>query len=142
MEIITDIRAKELHTKCSDLTDFNLNSVAFMNQLVSLMKKKSGFGLAAPQVGMPLNAFVMMAIDGRIFRVINPKILEKGKIVTSKQEGCLSIPNKRYNVKRSKRIKVEFKDEVGKKIKTEFRNHDAFVFQHEYDHLQGILISD
>ena len=142
MEIITDIRAVELHTKCEDLVGFDLNSISFMNQLVSAMKKQSGFGLSAPQVGMLLNAFVMMAIDGRIFRVINPKILERGKMVTSKKEGCLSIPNRRYNVKRSKRIKVEFRDEVGARIKTEFRNHDAFVFQHECDHLNGILISD
>ncbi|MCH9735858.1 MAG: peptide deformylase [Actinomycetia bacterium] len=142
MKIITDTRNPMLRAKCEELKEFNLNTVSFMNQLAITMKKNSGFGLAAPQVGMPIRAFSMTTLSGEIIKVVNPIILEKGKLINSKREGCLSLPNKRYNVKRHKRVKVKFQNEIGEFIKREFKNFDAFVFQHEFDHLNGILISD
>lgn len=142
MEIITDPRSSILHTECTDLLQFNLNTVSFLNDLARTMKKNVGVGLASPQVGIPLNAFVMLRNDGSVLKIVNPKITERGKIVTSRQEGCLSVPGKRVNMKRAKRIKVEFQNEIGEKTKLELRNFEAFVFQHELDHLRGILISD
>lgn len=142
MEIITDTRSQILHTKCDSLKEFDLNTVSFMNNLALTMKKNVGLGLAAPQVGMPLQAFTMFRQNGQLLKVLNPKILDKGKLVNSKREGCLSIPGKTFTVKRHKRIKVEFRNEIGEFIKMELRNLDSFVFQHEFDHLMGILISD
>lgn len=142
MEIITDSKAEILHTKCEPLNNFDLNTVTFMNSLMAKLKQTSDVGLAAPQVGVPMRGFVMICQSGHRLKVVNPKITDRGKIVNSKQEGCSSIPNKRFNKKRSKRIKVEFRNEIGEFIKMELRNFDAFVFQHENDHLNGILISD
>lgn len=140
MEIITELRPKILNTKCESIKEFNLNTVSFMNQLSAIMKNNNGLGLSAPQVGLPIRAFVMICQTGQLLKVLNPKILERGKIVTSKKEGCLSIPGRRFDTKRPKRVYVEFRNETGELIKMDLRNMDAFVFQHENDHLNGVLI--
>ncbi len=145
MEIITYPESEMsdiLHKKCESLKNFDLTTVTFMNQLGLKMKRSVGLGLAAPQVGVSLRAFVMVCKSGQLLKVLNPKVLDRGKIINSKQEGCLSLPGKRFNKKRAKRIKVEFRNEIGEFVKMELRNLDAFVFQHELDHLNGILISD
>ncbi len=131
-----------LKEKCEPLKVFDLNTVTFMNSLMMKLDQTEGVGLAAPQVGVSMRGFVMKCQSGQRLKVLNPKITSFGKIINSKQEGCLSIPGKRFNKKRAKRVRVEFRNEIGEFIKMHLRNFDAFVFQHELDHLNGILISD
>lgn len=110
------------------------------------MAEAHGVGLAANQVGRDLAVFV---IDANVAKengvpdaYLNPDIIEYSKDQTEMEEGCLSIPDYWHQIKRAKKIKLKALDENGKKIKLKARGFLARVLQHEYDHLQGVLIKD
>ncbi len=110
------------------------------------MIEASGVGLAANQVGRDLQIFIIdatLAKENEVTDVfINPEITEFSRDTGEMEEGCLSLPNHWLQIKRSKKIKIKALDENGKKIKIKARGFLARVLQHEYDHLQGILIKD
>ena len=108
--------------------------------LFATMKEHKGIGLAAPQVGVNEQIFVVDAGQDT-FAVINPKIL-KSEGMDAVEEGCLSIPHVHIKVKRAKVIFVEFTDENGRRVRAEVSGLTAKVFQHENDHLNGKLIID
>jgi peptide deformylase len=99
-----------------------------------------GVGLAAPQVGINEQIFVVDT-GKEVFAAVNPKII---KIAGSEimEEGCLSIPRVLVDIKRAKTVWVEFTDQDNRRIRAELKGLAAKVFQHEYDHLQGKLILD
>jgi peptide deformylase len=99
-----------------------------------------GVGLAAPQVGINEQIFVVDT-GKEIFAAINPKII-KGTGSEVMEEGCLSIPRVLVDVKRAKSLWVEFIDQENRLIRAQLSGLTAKVFQHEYDHLQGKLIID
>ena len=105
-----------------------------------------GVGLAANQVGQDLQIFVIDANLAKENEVpdayINPEISESSREHAEMEEGCLSIPCYWRQIKRAKKIKIKALDENGKKIKIKARGFLARVLQHEYDHLQGVLIKD
>lgn len=110
------------------------------------MKEAGGVGLAANQVGYDLQIFV---IDEKLAEensvpdaYINPEITERSKDGGEMEEGCLSLPDYWQQIKRSKKIKIKALDINGKKIRFKAKGFLARVLQHEYDHLQGILIKD
>ena len=122
------------------------------------MYKASGVGLAAPQIGKAIRLFLVDAtpfaededLDEAERKVladfnhvfINPKILKEEGDEWAFNEGCLSIPNVREDVFRQEKITIEYQDE---NFKTHTRTLDglaARVFQHEYDHIEGILFTD
>ena len=111
-----------------------------INALFETMKSHKGVGLAAPQVG--INEQIFVVDTGKdTFAVVNPKIIKsEGKDVT--EEGCLSIPHLHVKVKRAKEILVEFTDENNRRYRAEVSGLTAKVFQHENDHLNGKLIVD
>lgn len=115
-----------------------------IDDMVQTMRKRSGVGLAAPQVNKSLRMFVMRSFPGvPLTIVINPKIeyLEAyGKI--DSREGCLSIPGKSMVVKRFNKIHVTYYDRKGNFKSEEFKGFKAIIAQHEYDHLNGVLIVD
>jgi len=103
-------------------------------------------GLAAPQIGYGLRVFYVLYNDpvtgDRVkMTVLNPEILEYSKDTCVLSEGCLSIPGKRYNVRRSKRITATWLDHEGTAHTEEINSTLSQVFQHEYDHLNGIMIN-
>jgi peptide deformylase len=99
-----------------------------------------GVGLAAPQVGINEQIFVVDT-GKEVFVAINPKIIKSaGNEVM--EEGCLSIPRVLVDVKRAKTVWVEFTDQENRQIRAQLTGLTAKVFQHEYDHLQGKLILD
>lgn len=100
-----------------------------------------GIGLAAPQVGFSLR-IVVIALEDKMAVLINPEIIKFSWRKETAGEGCLSVPQKFGQVKRSKVIKVVAFDEKGVVVK--FRAKDLFarVIQHEVDHLNGILFID
>lgn len=104
------------------------------------MQAHKGIGLAAPQVG--INEQIFIVDTGRdAFAVINPKILKySGADIL--EEGCLSIPNVHVPIKRATSIEVEFTDENNRRVKAQLNGLAAKVFQHENDHLLGKLIID
>ena len=111
--------------------------IAAMFETVTACK---GVGLAAPQVGINEQIFVVDT-GQEVFAAINPKIIKTaGKEVM--EEGCLSIPRVLVEVKRAKTVWVEFTDQENRQVRAQLNGLTARVFQHEYDHLQGKLILD
>ena len=99
-----------------------------------------GVGLAAPQVGINEQIFVVDT-GKEAFVAINPRILKVFGSETM-EEGCLSIPRVLVDVKRAKTVWVEFTDQENRLVRAELSGLTAKVFQHEFDHLQGKLILD
>ena len=104
---------------------------------------KGALGLSAPQVNVSKRIIVYIGNNKDVEVLINPKIKSFKGTAISEQEGCLSVPNIRRNIKRLRNIVVEGWDRKGKPItiipKTNFI---GFIIQHEIDHLNGILILD
>ena len=110
------------------------------------MIEAKGVGLAASQVGKDLQIFV---IDQKIAQehgvpdaYINPEMNEFSRDKDEMEEGCLSLPGFWQQIKRSKKVRIKALDERGAKIKLKARGFLARVLQHEYDHVQGVLIKD
>ena len=99
-----------------------------------------GVGLAAPQVGINEQIFVVDT-GKEVFAAINPRIL-KGTGSEVMEEGCLSIPRVLVDIKRAKTVWVEFTDGENRHVRAQLNGLVGKVFQHEYDHLQGKLILD
>ena len=105
-----------------------------------------GVGLAAIQVGIE-DSILIYDISPRneerdLHVLINPKILESDGEVISENEGCLSVPDYRADVKRAQRILVEGLDRDGNPLRMEAEGFLATVLQHEIDHLNGTLFID
>ena len=115
--------------------------LATLEEMVPLMKESRGVGLAGPQVGISKRFFVMDAGD-KVRKVINPEILKFGNALIEMEEGCLSVPGIHKSVRRPRRITVRYMNDAGEKIEEELKDYPARVFQHEYDHLDGILFVD
>ena len=110
------------------------------------MKEAGGIGLAANQVGQDMQFFIIDEILAKEYGVpsvyINPEVKPYSKNFEELEEGCLSIPETWLKIKRPKKVKVKTMDENGKKYKFIAKGMLARVLQHEYDHLQGVLITD
>jgi len=109
--------------------------------MAQTMAKGQGIGLAAPQVGVLRRVIVVHGdFKGqRILGLINPKIIKKSKEKEKDMEGCLSFPGIILEIKRAKEIKIKGLDINGKKIRLKASGLLARVFQHEIDHLDGIV---
>lgn len=122
----------------------------FYTKLILIMKEtmkdKQGVGLAANQLGQNVSIFVIEPRLADEFGVpdvyLNPEITEYSKDHDEMEEGCLSIPEYFIQIKRSKKIKIKFIDEDGKKKKIKARGFLARVLQHETDHLNGLTIKN
>ncbi|NOZ45005.1 MAG: peptide deformylase [bacterium] len=119
---------------------------SFGKNLMRLMYKWDGVGLAAPQIGRNLR---MIAVTqwkkNKIIKemiMINPEILETSKETLIDEEACLSLPDIFGDVKRYQNIVVSYQDIKGNKQERKFTHMDARVIQHEIDHLNGILFID
>lgn len=111
-----------------------------------LMYKHRGIGLAAPQVGLSLRFFVAnLEPEKRDKRdelvCVNPRIIRREGVETD-EEACLSLPGLHGRITRAAKVVVEFTDLHGKKIVREADGLAARMFQHEIDHLDGLLILD
>jgi peptide deformylase len=112
-------------------------------RMFQLMRENQGVGLAAPQVGRNIRLFVMNATgnpeDDRIY--INPVVSEaEGEDEAS--EGCLSIPKLNVNIWRSVTLRLQAMDQHGNPVDVKETGFVARVWQHEIDHLDGVLITD
>lgn len=112
-----------------------------IREMYKAMYAFDGAGLAAPQVGIDEQIFVVDEGQGP-FAVLNPEILSASGKETVMEEGCLSLPAIRIHVKRPEVIRVRYLDENGKTIERELSGTLAKVFQHEIDHLNGRMIVD
>jgi peptide deformylase len=116
------------------------------------LEKQAGVGIAAPQVGILRNLFLIKRVDKPempVEVIINPKIVAHAdETVCFEFDGCLSIPEISGNSIRYPWIEVEYLNADGEKIREKLTGHSrknnfaAIIFQHEYDHLQGVLFID
>lgn len=123
-----------------------------ISRMKSTMNFESGVGIAAPQVGISRNIFLFVRVDkpdAPVEVAINPRIISvPDETICFERDGCLSVPDFAGNSVRYPWIEVEYMNENGEKIReklTGYSRKDNFVaviFQHEFDHLQGILFTD
>ncbi|MCH2199953.1 MAG: peptide deformylase [Flavobacteriales bacterium] len=140
-------KAEEIDEKYPDLDKL-------LENMFETMYGASGVGLAAPQIGLSIRLFI---VDGTPFaegedgdpacedfkRVfINPIIFEETGEEWGFEEGCLSIPNIREEVKRKSTLKIEYYDENWDLYEEELSGIPARIVQHEYDHIEGVLFTD
>ncbi len=122
-----------------------------VHELFQTMRAAPGVGLAAPQIGIPLQIFVWEWTDdtGKCFSgsVINPSLrivsragVDKGK--NNDFEGCLSVPDLRFSLRRAKNVELLGMNPLGEPLKITACGWLARIFQHEFDHLQGIIYLD
>ena len=131
-------------TQAVDNIDGKLQSL--IDDMAATMYQAPGIGLAAIQVGIDKSLLVYDIApkeEGRMLNVlINPKIIAREGEVLSEDEGCLSVPDLRADVKRAARVLVEAVDRDGNPLRIEAEGMLAIVLQHEIDHLNGTLIVD
>lgn len=134
-----------LRQRTKEVTNLNGDLQQLIDDMVETMYAAPGVGLAANQVGSPHRLFVANPAEdhdpSRLLVVINPEIAESdGEMVS--EEGCLSIPDFREEVRRSHRALLRGLDRNGKPIEVEGQNLLARIFQHEMDHLNGLFFVD
>lgn len=113
-------------------------TVALLDNLYETMVANDGIGIAAPQVGKNKRIAVVEVDEGDKFELINPEIIEaKGESIDV--EGCLSIPHVYGTVKRADEVTVRYYDREGEEIEVTAFGYLARAFQHEVDHLDGVL---
>jgi peptide deformylase len=113
-----------------------------VEDMIETMFDEVGIGLAAPQVGISLRLMVVGDEKGRGARaLVNPVIAEQGGDVTA-EEGCLSLPGIFADVTRAEWVRLEAHDLDGNPVSVKARGLTARVFQHEMDHLDGVLFID
>lgn len=117
-----------------------------IQDLIDTLIDRGGLGLAAPQIGVSRQVLVFMDQKKNIGHLINPKIIARSGKITSHGEGCLSCPEIRKDIKRSRQITVEgyyLKDDELREIRMTVKHKmTAIILQHEIDHLSGITIME
>ena len=122
-----------------------------IDDLIATAIETNGVGIAAPQVSQSDRLFILASRPNLRYpkapkmepeAIINPKIIASSDEIVKDWEGCLSVPGIRGLVPRSASIEVEYSDRNGKLQRREFTDFVARIFQHEYDHLQGIVFLD
>ncbi len=143
-----------LRQKTRPVTRFDDELQALIDNMIETMREANGVGLAAPQIGRSIQLTVIEALpkedeegneipDSRqLFVIVNPRITWVSREMVDGIEGCLSIPGYLGEVERHQAIRVRAQNRHGKKIKLKLNGWTARIFQHEIDHLQGILYID
>ena len=132
-----------------NIEDQNIQNL--IDNLIATVGQANGVGIAAPQVAESYRLFIVASRPNLRYpnaptmeptAMINPQILAHSSGVVKGWEGCLSIPEIRGYVPRYEAIEIEYTDRNGKLQKQELTDFVAKIFQHEYDHLNGIVFLD
>jgi peptide deformylase len=124
---------------------------ALIDDLITTVTQANGVGIAAPQVSQSLQLLIVASrptlryLNAPVMEptpMINPRILSHSQAKVKDWEGCLSVPDQRGLVPRYQTIQIEYCDRYGQTQITELTDFVARIFQHEYDHLQGIVFVD
>ena len=139
-----------LHSKAQEVAEISPEIKALISDMFETMEAAPGVGLAAPQIGVALRIFVYdYEYEEQRLRgvAINPQLeiseIEAGEPdMESESEGCLSIPTERFPLKRAAKAILTALDESGNTYTLEVSGWMARIFQHELDHLDGVLYAD
>lgn len=129
-----------LREKAKPVSRINSSIIKLLDNMKETMDDALGIGLAAPQVGVSKRVIIVDIGEG-IIEVINPEIISSEGIKTD-VEGCLSVPGIKGEVPRGERIIVVGQNRNGDRIEIEAEGLLARAFQHEIDHLEGVLFMD
>jgi peptide deformylase len=130
-----------LKSRATPVKDFDESLERLAEDMFRVMRENEGMGLAGNQIGRLRRIFVV-AYEDEEYVVVNPKIEEISEEVEEDVEGCLSIPEIRVEVERPAAVTVSGQDLLGTPIRIEAEGILARAFQHEIDHLDGVLILD
>lgn len=145
-----------LRRKAREVKKFDDNLRTLIDDMVETLREAPGIGLAAPQIGVLEQVVVIEfaeekenaeneedeAPPPKLYVVVNPEIKRMSKEKVMGVEGCLSVPGIVGDVERSTSIVVKGKNRNGQKIKLKLNGWIARIFQHEIDHLSGVLFTD
>lgn len=146
---IVYIPAPILRKKARKVTDFGPELQTLIDDMIETMRVAPGVGLAAPQVDVPLRLIVVEygdeedeEVPPKLYVVANPEIVRLSEKTEIGTEGCLSIPGFAGDVERSLEVTVKGQNRRGQAVKIKAQGWLARIFQHEIDHLDGILFTD
>lgn len=135
-----------LRKKADNVLNVDNDIRKLMDNMLETMYQAPGIGLAAPQVGVLKKVIVIdLSKDDepkKPFFIVNPKIIWKSEELSSREEGCLSIPGHFAEVVRPKKCKLQYLDYNGKKQEVEADDLLSTCIQHEVDHCDGVLFID
>ncbi len=136
-----------LRKKAHKVINFDKDLVTLIDDMFETMRDEPGVGLAAPQIGLSQRIVVIEYAEDeaekpKSFALINPEIIKTSDETEFGIEGCLSIPNLVGEVERFSSITVKAQNKFGKPIRVKTSGWLARIFQHEIDHLEGILFTD
>ena len=129
-----------LRERAKKVTSYDASLHRLLDDMLETMRDAPGIGLAANQVGVPLQVAVI-ELEEKVTELINPQIVKaSGEVVD--WEGCLSIPGFVAEVRRSAKVTVKARDRHGKEFRIKGEDLLARALQHEIDHLNGVLYID
>ena len=138
-----------LRKKAKKVNDFGSDLQELIDDMITTLRENSGAGLAAPQVNVSKQVILVEfgsdedeEIPPTLYVAVNPKISRFSQETIIGAEGCLSIPGLMGEVERTQEIVVEAHDRHGETLKIRLSGWVARIFQHEIDHLNGILYTD
>jgi peptide deformylase len=139
--IITDQEHRTLRGKAKRVPRVDASLRKLIDDMVDTVRAAPGVGLAAPQVGVPLRV-VVVDYEGRLYVVLNPEVVKMGQETVTDEEGCLSAPHWQGPVARATSLTVKGRDRDWKEVRIKAEGWLARIFQHELDHLEGVLFLD
>ncbi len=141
LDVIT-IGNEILTEKAALVADINGDIKTLVDEMIETLDKKSGIGLAAPQVAVKKRLFITRAPGDMVRVFINPDIIQTSQEMELYEEGCLSIPGVWANVSRPSAVTIQAWGLDGRVFRLDADDVLARVIQHEFDHLNGILFPD
>ena len=139
LKLIGDEHLVQKSNSIDEITDFVRNLATSMR---IKMRECGGIGLAAPQVGHNIRLIIVQLKSGSVQEMINPRISWTSDERVELEEGCLSVPGKFLLIDRPSKVRVKFQTLDNEYKYWSLQNMDARVFLHEYDHLDGVLMTE
>ena len=130
-----------LKSRATPVKDFDESLEHLAEEMMRVMREAEGVGLAANQIGRLKRIFVAVHEDEQ-YAIVNPEVEVRSETTEKDIEGCLSIPETRVEVERPTSVTVSGQDPSGEPVRVEAEGLLARIFQHEIDHLDGVLILD
>jgi peptide deformylase len=148
-EIVT-IPNPVLRRKAHPVTHFGPELQELIDDMIETLHDEPGSGLAAPQVNISQRVIIVEFpedeededAEPKLYVVVNPEVVRASNEKVDGPEGCLSVPNLRGTVERHAEITVKGKSRRGQPLKLKLKGWTARIFQHEIDHLDGVLFID
>lgn len=138
-----------LRLKAKQVTKFDAELQTLVDNMFETLRAAPGVGLAAPQIGESLRLVVVEYTEDedenakpKKYVLVNPEIIKRSEDMVTDVEGCLSLPGLAGRVERHQAVTVKAKNRFGKPLKIEAQDWLARIFQHEIDHLDGVLYID